>query len=385
MHVQSQSKNARVFGLDILRAIAVLLVLIGHSSAHQHPPEWLKWLLGRQGLLGVEIFYVLSGYLIGNILIRSAQAGRLHSLNHVLDFWQRRWARTLPLYYFFVLIYFRFDYLGVASLDADFPFLVFMQNFAWKQLPFFQHSWSLAVEEWFYFTFPILFLLFANRRFGYRQTILAACATVFVLSFAARIAIISNVDDWAKFDALIRSVVVCRLDSICLGVLLALAKIEWPASYAFLRRLKIPAISSVVAIAIYLALGVPGLTVHPLLMIVAFPVLSLFCALMIPGVEQIHSLRVRWLDGFISYTSKVSYSLYLGHICMLTFINGILDRINWHPASAAGSLAVYALYGLAYYGLATLTYFFVEQPYIRLRDQRLGHSDVRSGNVAVAT
>lgn len=69
-------KASRVFGLDVLRAVAVLLVLVGHSSTHQYPPHWFGWFWGAQGTLGVELFYVLSGFLIGHILIRSARSDR---------------------------------------------------------------------------------------------------------------------------------------------------------------------------------------------------------------------------------------------------------------------------------------------------------------------
>lgn len=104
--------SRRVFGLDLMRSFAVLLVLIGHSSAHFSPPAWFRWFWGPQGLLGVEVFYVLSGYLIGGILIKLSAAGRLHTMASVWNFWQRRWARTIPLYLGFLLIYLRFDYLG---------------------------------------------------------------------------------------------------------------------------------------------------------------------------------------------------------------------------------------------------------------------------------
>ncbi|MGE8574392.1 MAG: acyltransferase family protein, partial [Burkholderia contaminans] len=85
--------SQRVFGLDILRALAVLLVLASHTVVHGAPPAWLRWYFWAQGTIGVEIFYVLSGFLIGSVLIRSRKAGKLKALGDVLDFWKRRWAR----------------------------------------------------------------------------------------------------------------------------------------------------------------------------------------------------------------------------------------------------------------------------------------------------
>ncbi len=382
---KTNASQRRVFGLDILRAIAILTVLVGHSVAHQQPPQWFRWFWGAQGTLGVELFYVLSGFLIGHILIRSARSGKLHNMADVWDFWHRRWARTLPLYLFFLLLYFRFDYLGVGTLEKDYPFLLFMQNFAWPQIPFFQHSWSLAVEEWFYFLFPLVFVWLASNEGSYRRPMLATCAVFIIGPLLARAFIAGGANNYDDFNNLIRGVVVCRLDSIFIGVLLALIKVEWRQLYDRLHYLFPLAAIAIVGISIYLAYGLPGLVEHYWAKIVFFPILSICAVLLIPGLERVNTLGFQKLDMFISYTSQVSYSLYLGHICMLTLVNGIMQDRGIHAVGVWQSMVVYAVYGLAYYGFATVTYRFIEQPYIRLRDLALGHQDVRSGNVAIAT
>ena len=364
----SSGEGKRIFGLDILRAVAVLLVLVGHSSDHFQPPGWFHWLWAPQGTLGVEIFFVLSGFLIGTIIIRLARSGKLHNRAMVWDFWQRRWARTLPLYFFFYLVYLRFDYLGVADLTRTYPFLFFMQNFAWPQIPFFQHSWSLSIEEWFYFFFPLVFLFFARDERAYRRPLLATCLVFIVGPMIGRILVLRHVHDFEAFNDQVRMVVVNRLDAIFVGVLLALIRIEWPNAYARLRKLGFIGIVGIAGVALYLSLGVPGLTEHYWLMLLCFPIMSLLIAIALPYVENIKSLGLRFLDSFISYTSKVSYSLYLGHICMITLVDGVLDRLGINVHGALMTMGAYLIYGAAYYGFATITYFYIEAPFLKLRN-----------------
>jgi len=361
-------EKGRVFGLDVMRAVAVLLVLIGHGSAHFEPPAWFKWFWGGQGLLGVEVFYVLSGYLIGGIIIRLAASGRLHSMGAVWDFWQRRWARTIPAYLLFLLIYMRFDYLGVADLQKVAPYFVFMQNFAWPQLPFFQHSWSLAVEELFYALFPLVFLLFAGNERSYRRPMLLTCLVFIAVPMLVRMWVARGIDDFQTFNEQIRMVVICRLDAIFFGVLLALIKVEWPSLFRKLAKFGVIGVLALALDMYYIAKGMPGVVGNYWAMVLFFPVLSLGLAVALPMVEGIRTSGIRLVDRFISYTSKVSYSLYLGHISMLTLVNGTIGMLGLKPSGGGQTLLVYAVYGVAFYGFATLTYYFVEQPYMKLRD-----------------
>lgn len=364
----SSGERGRVFGLDILRAIAVLLVLVGHTSQHFQPPAWYYWLWSPQGTLGVEIFFVLSGFLIGTIIIRLAKSGRLHSFSSLWDFWKRRWIRTLPLYFFFYLIYLRFDYLGVASLDKTYPFLFFMQNFAWHQIPFFQHSWSLSVEEWFYFLFPLTFLFLAKDERAYRIPLLLTCIVFIIGPVVGRMMIISHVDGYEQFNNEVRMVVVNRLDAIFTGVLLALIKIEWPDFYGVLRKFGLVGVVACLGVILYLALGVPGLAGHYWAMVVYFPIISVAVAVALPFVAEIRSSGMNFIDRFISYTSKISYSLYLGHICMLTLVNGAIDMLGLSIHGSLMTLGVYAVYALAFYGFASLTYYYIESSFLRLRE-----------------
>lgn len=376
--------NARVFGLDVLRAIAVLTVVIGHSLDHGKAPEWVLRYVAPLAVFGVEIFYVLSGFLIGHILLRSVASGKLHSCADILDFWKRRWARTLPLYLFFLVVYLRFDYHGPADLRQVWSFFLFVQNFAWQMPPFFTHSWSLAVEEWFYLLLPVVFLAFYRLLKTDPKALLATAAVFVIAPLASRLILGHHITDWSGYDGYVRQAVICRLDSIFVGVLCAYARVHYPTFFA--RSAKFWWVGLGLFLVLYAVLLVthqfnPTGTWDQALYL---PLLSLSFACMVPAATQLRTTGLSFVDAFISHTSKISYSLYLGHICMMTLVLGIMGQFGWVADSYHRTVLMYIAFGIFYYAFANITYLFVEQPYIKLRDVRMGHSDVRSGNVAVA-
>ncbi len=135
--------SSRVFGLDLLRALAIAFVFIVHGLGplKSHLPWWAGF-LGHGGFYGVELFFVLSGFLIGTIIVRSGL--KMQSGSNVLVFYSRRWLRTFEP----VL---RHRTLPAADIVRHGAFLA---NFFGFHMNFFGESWSLAVEEWFYLLFP---------------------------------------------------------------------------------------------------------------------------------------------------------------------------------------------------------------------------------------
>ena len=138
----------RILGLDLLRFVAIVLVVMGHSRwiVEATFPNPLKVLLHGSGILGVELFFVLSGYLIGGILLKQFQKNNFSlSFEAIKTFWIRRWLRTLPNYYLILLVYFIVFYM--QKPDAMWRYLFFLQNI-WNHPPyFFEESWSLCIEE----------------------------------------------------------------------------------------------------------------------------------------------------------------------------------------------------------------------------------------------
>lgn len=155
--------NQRAFGLDILRATAISLVVVSHTSSIIIPSGHRNALLTFMGHTGVELFFVLSGFLIGTIILKLQLPNQIFIPGRIANFWIRRWFRTLPNYYFVLLIYFAVDIDKLIHTAAKYDiwkYFLFLQSTLPTHTSIFAVSWSLAIEEWFYFLFPLAYLLF---------------------------------------------------------------------------------------------------------------------------------------------------------------------------------------------------------------------------------
>ena len=147
--------DSRLNGLNHLRALAIAYVFLFHYSTHFPHPRWLEP-LGEFGWTGVDLFFVLSGYLVGGQLLRRQALGDAVSRG---EFYIKRFFRIIPAYLVVVSIYFVIpgfrEHEGIAPL---WKFLTFTQNFGLNLAAerAFSHAWSLCVEEHFYLVLPWL-------------------------------------------------------------------------------------------------------------------------------------------------------------------------------------------------------------------------------------
>jgi len=145
----------RIYGLDIIRAAAILFVVIGHGN-HLLPPYLSQW-TSYFVVDGVSIFFVLSGFLIGRILIDKIETEGVSSKT-LVNFWIRRWFRTLPNYFLILILLVVLLYLirGDIDLGQIGSYFIFSQNLFDVHPWFFPEAWSLSVEEWFYLIVPLV-------------------------------------------------------------------------------------------------------------------------------------------------------------------------------------------------------------------------------------
>lgn len=163
-------------GLDHLRALAIVLVFVYHYGLFAHPP-WIES-IGAFGWIGVDLFFVLSGYLIADQLFRSqARTGTIG----LRAFYLRRAFRILPAYSVMVALYFLFPIIQErATIAPVWKFITFTLNLGLdlRKHGTFSHAWSLCVEEHFYLFLPLILLGLQRLRVWNAGRLLGALVVV---------------------------------------------------------------------------------------------------------------------------------------------------------------------------------------------------------------
>lgn len=229
--MQLSNKTSRLAGLDTLRALAIALVLMSHYQGFVAHASTFG-MIGEVGWAGVDLFFVLSGYLIGNQLLAPAVRGEALDLK---TFFARRLLRTLPNYYAVLAVYLMLPDSPIAgsSMAPLWRFLTFTQNLGQHYGETFTHSWSLCIEEQFYLVLPLAVMVLLGRR---RQPWLlwgALCAAIAAGMTARGIAFL---DGQSAFAAPTYYSSLCRFDELLPGVAIALLKNFHPAPFDRLLR-----------------------------------------------------------------------------------------------------------------------------------------------------
>ncbi|WP_170929760.1 acyltransferase [Pseudomonas sp. B26(2017)] len=353
----------RSFGLDVCRTIACLLVVFGHMLGHSAPHPVLAG-FAFLATFGVDLFFCLSGFLIGRILLKEAAHWRGQKIAGLTEFWYRRWMRTLPLYIFFFFVSLRFDWAGATTFAEQFHYLVFAQNFAWNMTDFYRLSWSLAVEEWFYYTFPLVMLLMIGLGAGVKSAAAIVILVFIVVPFLARIGLpIQSV----RYDDA-RYVVLYRLDAIGFGVLIAYLYTWHRPIFECLAKFWYVPFTFAVGLIVLTRQGMPWTAGSKLEQSLFFTWSAIFFAALIPAFFSLSASHLDIVNRFVKYTSLISYSIYLGHIFAFILVINVLNRYGLHERIYDNPWLVYPIFIVCVYALAHLTYTFVEKPFLRLRD-----------------
>lgn len=361
--------TSRVYGLDILRAIAIIFVLEEHGNDFLYEAFSIK----APHLDGVKLFFVLSGFLIGQILIKTLHTGL--SMKDLYAFWIRRWFRTLPNYYLILIILVGLNILSPIFKGTYISFFFFCQNLFYPQQRFFLESWSLAVEEWFYILFPVtLYLL--NKVFPsrHRMSLLASIGIFIIGAVLVRIFKESYLDihffkDW---DVEFRKVVFTRLDNIVFGVLGAFISTYYHSLWIKHKiTLLISGVLLLLGDRIYFLFITNNIISYGWYSnIISFTIGSFATLALLPFLSELKTGKGVIFKS-LTYISIISYSLYMVNLSVVRF--RIIPYSNeWLIKFGLGSYIPYidvALYWIYTITLSLLLYHFFEKPMTSLRDK----------------
>ena len=361
----SNNKSKYLPSIDSLRALAVLAVIIYHVDVNYLPG----------GFLGVDLFFVLSGYLISSLIIKEYR--KTGSLN-LYNFYIRRARRLLPAVYFMitvglvVMVLFNEVLLRKSHLDAIFGYIYssnwwyifhkldYFDSFG-AQSPF-KHLWSLAIEEQFYMIFPLLFLLVNRKKkskdgtYKLNKNFLYVVLGLILVSLIAHILLfdINNISRiYFGTDT--------RAFSLLVGVVGAiLYPMERLHAKVTPQQNMIYSVVSLVAIATLITVMIYTSEYNTWLYRGGFLLVAILGLIVIISSGKQHTLMSRLLSFKpIVFIGKISYSLYLWHFPVLVLTT---------PVSEIGNpnIIFVILRVILTFILATASYVFVETPIRKL-------------------
>jgi Predicted acyltransferases len=348
-----------------MRALAIIFVVLEHGLMLDKANTTFPWI---KLINGVELFFVLSGFLIGSMLIRIFEKSDSFGIKTMGRFWIRRWFRTLPNYYLVLLINILIVYFGIIHEDFsqfNWKFFLFLQNFSGPFTDFFWESWSLSIEEWFYLIFPVLlgliFLLLKVFRVQKKYIFLISVLVLLFVPLLLRIFIASRftVNEF-YLGTRIQKVVIYRLDSIALGLLAAFIRRWYPVFWH--RSRNIGFIIGIVAC--YIILYIPWPPNLFFTKVFRIFIESFCCFLLLPKFESIRK-GPKILVRFFTHISLISYSMYLLNLAVISEVL----YVNFPPRGPHTAWALYGVYWILVLIFSTLLYKYYEKPMMDLRDR----------------
>jgi peptidoglycan/LPS O-acetylase OafA/YrhL len=366
------AQNGRLAGLDTLRALAIVSVMLFHLQWRM--PESFG-AVARFGWVGVDLFFALSGYLIGSQLLKPVRDGRGVSL---AGFYRNRAYRILPVYLVVLALYvwwpaWRED-VGMSPL---WQFLTFTENFFvdYSKNQAFSHVWSLCVEEHFYLLLPMIVLVMARRATVWK--------TVAVLGFFVAVGL--GVRSYEYFHVLlpmgrgseyfstryierIYYPTYERLDGLLAGMALALVRVFRPGWWsAMLQRANWLLVAGVALLGCTLWIFADRF--GPVGTMVGFPMMAIGFAMLVAAAAETRCWFGRMRVPGARMFAVLAYSLYLTHKEVAH-----LDELCLPSVMAARDWRAVVVMIVSCLAVAAALYFAVERPFLVLRDRRAGRS-----------
>jgi peptidoglycan/LPS O-acetylase OafA/YrhL len=309
-------EHHKLLGLDHLRAFAILYVILFHYQFFGHP-AWVKAIAGF-GWSGVDLFFVLSGFLISGQLFGTIAKGKQISLS---EFFIKRFFRIIPPFLFVVILYASFPALREwGHLSPIWRYLTFTLNFGLdlRKYGTFSHAWSLCVEEQFYFFLPLLFVLFSYFKMGSKAIYLLVA--LFIGGFIIRFwswnhfiePVISTDNYGAYWNEYIYYPTYNRLDSLLVGVSIAGLYTFYPSVKAMVNKYCNLVVFSGIVLWVISYVVCKGYSTYNTT-VWGFPLIALSCGLILAALVCPASPVYRFKSYVTAQIATLSYSMYLTH------------------------------------------------------------------------
>jgi peptidoglycan/LPS O-acetylase OafA/YrhL len=368
--LQSSSPGKHLAGLDHLRAFAISFVFLYHYRIFKHP-EWINT-VGSFGWTGVDLFFVLSGFLISSQLF--AQINRNEQLSF-RTFFLKRFFRIIPAYLTVLALYFLLPvFREREALPPLWKFLTFTQNLGLhlKEKGTFSHAWSLCIEEQFYFLLPLILIMLVRWKAlksgpWLIGLIFAGGFAIRLFSWYVLVAPTEGADDsWVTWYMWMYYPTFTRLDGLLTGVAIA-------AVFEFLPavRQKITALGNkLLLIGLILLAGAWFLCQDPAAFapsIFGFPLVAIGYGAMVAGAVSEKSFLYKKKLAFTSTLAMLSYGIYLSHKGIIHLTQMAIGNTSIAPNSTLAFLICIVTCVLA----AFLLNIIIEKPFLKLRQRIL--------------
>lgn len=347
---------ARHPGLDLMRSVAILLVMWEHIRfvAEAAWPDCSFFLPPD----GVDVFFVLSGFLVGDVWLKTVRASP-SILTALRTFWLRRIWRIWPLYYFFLLLN-----IGAVATGLQpgmlgrgtWTYFLFAQNLVKPVDLFFWESWSLCVEELFYFLMPLFFAVLSFLRFNPHALLGFTALILIIIGWLYRGLLPEGLD----YDLWYRKMAPGRLDAIGYGVMAAALREVWKVKTLPRNTL----LWSILGLAGAYGAWWSGMKLWPEPWQWVVPGLApALLALTLPAFLSLKKLPLS-MAKVVEHIAQWSYAAYLIHLSWVAW-----PIRSWMPEKppSTQAFAFIGLYIIITFILSALIHKYVERYFMRFR------------------
>jgi len=357
----------RNIGLDIARATCILGIFIAHTNNYAGAYTTAFNILGSLSYLMQELFFALSGFLVGNQIIKFINKSKSH--HGLLHFYKNRWIRTVPFYLIFLLINFIIFHTIYQHVDlllfkktsfSLFNYLTFTQNLNVPHPTFFPEIWPLPTEEWSFLFLPIPIVLLSvlfNKTLNTKNLLTLLFIEIIIVTLY-RVYYIIQSDP--ELDWELRKIVVYRLDALLYGFVIRI----FSDNYSHIlnkNKFRLLIIGIVLSFGFYFSKPYLPMLLYKSLFFTVIPIgMSLTLPYFYYGNFNGWSQR---LKSILTHFSLTSYAVLLSHLYFIQF--GML--CIYVPLNLNEALAFTSLYLAVVISFSTLFFNYIERPILLWR------------------